>query len=273
MQYGFVIPGGDVGDHLRIGQEIEHAGWDGVFVADGVYAPDPWVSLAAIAARTERVRLGPLLTPPSRRRPWKLASEVATLDRLSGGRAVLPVGLGAIDTGFERVGEATDRKMRARLLEECLEIVTLFWRGQPFTYEGEHYKVSWGTDWTYGPIQKPRVPIWVVGAWSRKQSVERALRYDGLLSVKIGAAGGFEPIAPEDVHEIRRWASEHRHNDGPFDIVIEGVTSTDDPEQARSVVRPFAEAGATWWIESMWGIPGGLDAVRARVAQGPPRIE
>src|SRR5215210_1665136 len=155
MQYGFVIPGGDVPEIVDVAQEIEDAGWDGVFVADGVYGTDPWVSLGAMAARTERVRLGTLLTPVARRRPWKLASETATLDRLSNGRAILSVGLGAIDTGFDSVGEATDRKVRGELLDEGLELLARFWSGQPFSYHGKHYNVEWGTDWSYKPVQSP----------------------------------------------------------------------------------------------------------------------
>lgn len=273
MQYGFVIPGGDVDTLVEVGQEIEAAGWDGVFVADAVYGPDPWVSLAAIAVRTSRVRIGTLLTPASRRRPWKLASETATLDRLSEGRVILPAGLGAIDTGFDRVGEVTDRKVRAQLLDECLEVVTRFWSGQPFTYEGEHYKVNWDTGWIYEPLQKPRIPIWVVGAWPRKKSVARALRYDGLLPVMMDSTGSFVDVKPEDVHDMRRWIEKHRTEQSPFDIVIEGVTPAEDREKAISIVRPFAEEGATWWIESMWDVPGGMDAVRARIKQGPPRVE
>src|SRR5436305_9815532 len=166
MKYGFVIPGGDLWTHIELGQEIEAAGWDGVFVADSVIGLDPWVTLAAIATRTERVRLGTLLTPVSRRRPWKLASETATLDQLSNGRVVISVGLGAVDTGFDKVGEETDRRVRGQLIDEGLELMTRFWSGQPFHYHGEHYHVDWEpTFWSCNPVQSPRIPIWVVGAW------------------------------------------------------------------------------------------------------------
>src|SRR5688572_31933454 len=122
----------------------EEAGWDGVFTWDGMVIQgadpiyDPWVTMAAIATITERVRFGAIVTPPSRRRPWKLARETMTLDQLSGGRMVLPVGLGTIDDpGFAGVGEPTDRHIRAEMLDESLEILTLAWSGTPFTYEGE----------------------------------------------------------------------------------------------------------------------------------------
>lgn len=272
MHYGFVIPGGDVEILVDVAQEIEAAGWDAVFVADGIYGTDPWVSLAAIAVRTQRVRIGTLLTPASRRRPWKLASETATLDRLSNGRVILTVGLGAIDTGFEKVGEQTDRKVRAQLLDESLELVTAFWSGKPFHYDGIHYHVHWDVDRSYTPVQTPRIPIWVVGAWPRERSMQRALRYDGLLPVKMQADGSFSTITPTDIQDIKRFVDEQRAEQTPFDIVVEGVTPLDAPEQAVAVVSPFAEAGATWWIESMWTVPGGMDTVRARIKEGPPRI-
>ena len=271
VRYGFVIPGGDVLTLVEIAQQIEAAGWDGVFVAEGIYGTDAWVSLAAIAVRTERVRIGTLLTPPSRRRPWKLASEAATLDRLSNGRVVLSVGLGAIDTGFEMVGEVTDRKARAELLDESLEIVTRLWSGQPFSFEGKHYHINWDATWSYTPVQSPGIPIWVVGAWPYVESMRRVLRYDGLLPAKPDGHGAFAPVTPDDVRAMRAFVSDQRPDAEAFDIVIEGVTPVDDPEQAAATVGQFAEAGATWWIESMWDVPGGLDAVRRRIEQGPPR--
>jgi alkanesulfonate monooxygenase SsuD/methylene tetrahydromethanopterin reductase-like flavin-dependent oxidoreductase (luciferase family) len=268
MQYGFVIPGSDVPEIVDIAQEIEDAGWDGVFVAEGVYGTDAWVTLGAMAERTKRVRLGTLLTPPSRRRPWKLASEVATLDRLSGGRAVLSVGLGALDTGFPQVGEATDRKVRAELMDEGLEVMERLWQGTPFTYEGKHYKIDWDNSWSYTPLQKPRVPVWVVAAWTRPRSLERALRWDGILPAKM-TPEGFGELTPEDVREIAALVARYRKADTPFDIVIEGVTPG-DPQEAAAKVAPFAAAGATWWIESMWEAPGGMQQVRERISQGPP---
>src|SRR5437867_5865019 len=210
MHYGFVIPGGDVGTLIEVAQEIEAAGWDGVFVADGVYGTDPWISLAAIAVQTERVRMGTLLTPVSRRRPWKLASETATLDRLSHGRVILAVGLGAIDTGFDKVGEQADRKVRAQLLDESLQVIQGFWSGQPFHYNGKHYQVNWDVNWSYAPVQTPRIPIWVVGAWPREQSMRRVLHYDGVLAVKMSAQNSFSLVTSDDSRDMKRFIDEHR---------------------------------------------------------------
>jgi alkanesulfonate monooxygenase SsuD/methylene tetrahydromethanopterin reductase-like flavin-dependent oxidoreductase (luciferase family) len=272
MRYGVVIPGGDVDTLIEVAQEIEAARWDAVFVGDGVYGTDPWIALAAIAVRTTRVRLGPLVTPASRRRPWKLASETATLDRLSHGRVILPVGLGAINTGFAQVGEQTDRQLRARLLDECLEVVMGFWSGRPFAYDGRHYHVHWDMDWSYTPVQQPRIPIWVVGAWPWERSLARALRYDGVLAVKTEAGGPSSDMTADEIRALKRLVAERRGSEMPFDIVLEGVTPLGDRAQADAAVMPLAEAGATWWIESMWDAPGGMNAVRVRIRQGPPEV-
>ena len=271
MRYGFVIPGGDVPEIVDIAVEIEQAGWDGVFVAEGVYGTDAWVALGAMAARTSRVMLGTLLTPPSRRRPWKLASETATLDRLSRGRAVLSVGLGAIDTGFGAVGEATDRKVRAQLMDEGMEVVERLWSGKPFKYKGEHYQVKWGNTWSYTPYERTRVPVWVVALWGASKTVDRALRWDGILPAKKDASGAFVMVTADDVRELAEYAARNRTREGPFDIVIEGMTLK-GPEEAQEKVAAYAEAGATWWMESMWDAPGGMKTVMKRIRQGPPKI-
>jgi alkanesulfonate monooxygenase SsuD/methylene tetrahydromethanopterin reductase-like flavin-dependent oxidoreductase (luciferase family) len=272
MQYGFVIPGGDAAEIVEMGVEIEKAGWDAAFGWETVYGLDPWVLLGAMATRTSRVRLGTLLTPPSRRRPWKLAAEVATLDRLSNGRAQMIVGLGATMTGFAEVGEETDRKIRAELLDESLSLMQLFWNSEPFTHEGKHYQVDWSLEnWKLEPVQQPRVPIWTVALWPSEKSMNRAFRLDGCLPYVRGATEMENALTPEQVAEIRRKATERRPEGAPFDIVIEGVTPPGD-EAALEKVRAMADAGATWWVESMWDNPGGLDAVRERIKAGPPKL-
>ncbi len=142
MKYGFVLPTGDARTAADFALAAEQAGWDGFFVWEPVWGIDAWVSLTAAAMQTERIRLGTLLSPVSRMRPWKLAGETATLDNLAQGRVILSVGLGAINTGFEEFGEVTDRKTRAELLDESLDILTGLWRGQPFDYAGKHYKIK-----------------------------------------------------------------------------------------------------------------------------------
>jgi alkanesulfonate monooxygenase SsuD/methylene tetrahydromethanopterin reductase-like flavin-dependent oxidoreductase (luciferase family) len=273
VNYGFIIPKGDPRTVAELAREVEQAGWDGAFYWDGIYVGDrweiydPWVVMAAMAVRTERVRLGAMLTPPARRRPWKLAQETMTLDHLSGGRLVLPVGLGALDDGgFSKVGEPTDRKVRAQLLDKSLKILTGLWSGEPFSYEGEHYRFK---EMTFIPplVQSPRIPIWVVGAWPSNKSMNRALRYDGLLAYTTRGE-----VTPEVIRAMKAYVEENRPEAAAFDIVWEGETPGDDPDRAAQVVRPFAEAGITWWIESMWSPPNEPDDLRARIRQGPPPI-
>lgn len=274
MRYGFVLPRGDARTAADLAQAAEEAGWDGFFVWEPVWGIDAWVALTAAAMRTERIRLGTLLTPLSRMRPWKLASETATLDQLSGGRVILSVGLGAIDTGFAAFGEVTDRATRAELLDEGLAILTGLWRGQPFSYRGKHYTVA-PTDFQAPPppVQQPRIPIWVVGAWPRLKSMRRVLRYDGLLPTVIRPDGtGAGLGTPQDLRAMKAFIDANRTETTPFDIVVEGTTPGDDHAAATAVIRPWAEAGATWWIEALWETPD-LDPVRARLRQGPPRSQ
>lgn len=272
MKFGFVLPRGEARTAAEFAQQAELAGWDGFFVWEPVWGVDAWVSLTAAAMRTVRIRLGTMITPVSRMRPWKLASETATLDNLSNGRVILSVGLGALDTGFAAFGEATDRKTRAELLDEGLEIVTGLWGGQPFRYEGKHYHVN-EIDFMLPPppVQQPRIPIWVVGAWPRLKSMQRALRYDGLLPAIMGEDGKvrMSPAKPEEIHTIKAFVDTSRAETSSFDIVVEGETPGEDRGQAMEIIQPYAEAGATWWIEAMWTATG-LDSVLERIKQGPP---
>jgi alkanesulfonate monooxygenase SsuD/methylene tetrahydromethanopterin reductase-like flavin-dependent oxidoreductase (luciferase family) len=269
MKYGFVVPGGDVQDIVDCASEAEAAGWDGIFHYDADWSLSPWVILAAMAVRTSRIRLGAMLHPLPWRRPWLLARDAATLDRLSGGRLVLPVGLGAVDEadferGTTRFGEPTDRRLRARRLDEGLDIVTALWRGEPVTYRGEHYRTE-ELRLEVVPLQSPRVPIWVVGIWPHSRSMQRAMRYDGLLvGGGVGSAG--------DLAEVTAAVAAGRSSEGAFDVVVEGRTAGGDPGLAATTVRPWAEAGATWWMESMWESPNSPGDVRTRIGQGPPRV-
>jgi alkanesulfonate monooxygenase SsuD/methylene tetrahydromethanopterin reductase-like flavin-dependent oxidoreductase (luciferase family) len=275
MRYGFVLPFGDARTAAECAELAEKAGWDGFFVFEAAWGVDAWVALTAAAMRTERIKLGTMLTPLSRMRPWKLASETATLDNLSGGRVILAVGLGAPDSGWAEFGEVTDRRTRAELLDEGLDIVTGLWQGQPFNYNGKHYTVR---ETSFAPpappVQQPRIPIWVVGAWPHDKSMRRALRYDGLLPNVIDPQTGARGARVEEFAAMRDYVAANRAAGGPYDIVAEGETPGDDLAAGGAIVRPWAAAGATWWLESRWQLPreaASMPAVRERIAQGPPR--
>jgi len=138
MLTGFVLPGGSATEQLEQAVLAEQSGWDGVFVWESAYGVDAWSLLAAMATRTERIRLGTLLTPLPWRRPWKVASQVATVDQLSGGRAILAVGLGAVDTGLPSTGEETDKRLRAIRMDEGIDLVRTLWDGG-LSYHGQFY--------------------------------------------------------------------------------------------------------------------------------------
>ncbi len=272
MKYGFVLPKMDPFLAIELVREAEAHNWDGFFVWEPVWGIDPWVTLGALATVTERIKLGTLLTPPSRRRPWKLASETATLDVLSKGRAILSIGLGALDTGFKEFGEVTDRKTRAELLDETIDILTGLWQGEPTEYKGVHYQIT-KTKFGPGPasVQKPRIPIWVVGAWGWSKSMERVLKCDGILPTILEPNKKWGELKPEHICEIKSYVDKNRKLESPFDIIVEKTSPGDDPETAAEVVRPWAEAGATWWIESMWEQQDPA-SWRERLQQGPPSL-
>jgi hypothetical protein len=270
-----VLPGGAPEEQLEQAVIAEDAGWDGVFVWEGAYGVDAWSLLAAMAVRTERIRLGTMLTPLPWRRPWKVASQAATLDQLSGGRAILSVGLGALETGLGSADEITDRRVRAELLDEGIDVLTALWSGE-LKHEGQHHHI----DLTerrdllrLEPVQKPRIPIWCVGAWPRPKSMRRVLRCDGVLPVFMDEKKRFREMKPDDVAELVAWLRDHGAPKG-FDIVVEGETP-DDPAAGAEIVQPLMDAGATWWNDSRWQLGSGRKrdrAIRARLEAGPPSI-
>jgi probable F420-dependent oxidoreductase len=282
MRYGLCLPNGGACADARTLAELAHlaeeAGWDGVFLEDYIVwqghqdAPtyDPWVALAAMALHTERIRLGTQVTPLSRRRPWKVARETVTLDHLSNGRLILGVGLGdtSIDVSFTHFAEVTDARQRSKMLDEALDVLVGLWSGQPFSYQGEHYQVS---DITLlpRPVQTPRIPIWVGGAYPHKGALRRAARWDGACLYKITNAD----MTPDDVRAMKAFIQDHRDSSAPFDISVGGRQRGQDWEQERALIRSLAEAGVTWWIEYIPPETGGLDVVRACIKRGPLRID
>ncbi|HEX3921656.1 MAG TPA: LLM class flavin-dependent oxidoreductase [Streptosporangiaceae bacterium] len=273
MRCGAVLPGGTATEQLEQAVLAEQAGWDGVFVWEAAYGVDAWSLLAAIAARTGRIRLGTMLTPLPWRRPWKVASQVATLDQLSGGRAILAVGVGAVDTELPDTDEVTDLRGRAERLDEGIDLIRVLWQGGT-SYQGRHYRYQTGrTDLTSAgrPVQE-RVPVWVVGVWPRPKSLRRALRCDGIIPQYQAGDGRDE--GPRDARALRAWLTEHGAAPG-FDMVAEGETPAGDPAAATAIVAPWADAGCTWWLETRWEMPHDsaerMGEIRERLAAGPPR--
>lgn len=165
----------------------------------------------------------------------------------------------------------TDRKKRAELLDEALEIITGLWHGQPFSFKGKHYQIKPTKFYLPSPpVQQPRIPIWVVGAWPHMKSMQRVLKYDGLLPAKMVDKKHVE-VKPEDLREMNEFIEANRTETTPFDIIVEGQTPSDDSVKATEIIRPWVKAGATWWIEAMWG-DSDVEHIRTRLQHPPPRI-
>jgi alkanesulfonate monooxygenase SsuD/methylene tetrahydromethanopterin reductase-like flavin-dependent oxidoreductase (luciferase family) len=273
-----VLPNGDARTAAELAAVAEQHGWDAFFVCDAIWSVDAWVALGAAAMTTERIRLGTMLTPLPRRQPWDVAAQVATLDNLSGGRVILAVGLGAPDDRWWLFEDDPGRRERAERMDEALELMQGLWSGEPFTYSGAHFRAK-PTDVMVPPppVQRPRPPIWVVGAWPRPQSMRRAARLDGWLPAHIPKGGSYQEMTPDVLREGIEWLRERRAELGldmqGYAVLAEGATPP-DPQAAGAVVRPWLEAGATWWIDADWSE---MDPERVRAASmtrlraGPPR--
>jgi probable F420-dependent oxidoreductase len=269
VRYGIVLA--NIGTYsdprlaVRVGEAAEASGWEGIFLWDhlafvwGPPAADPWVTLAAIATATSRVRLGTMVTPVARRRPHVLAQQVATLDVLSGGRVVFGAGLGGTLSEFGKFGEPTDAKVRAAMLDEGLELLRRFWSGEEVTHRGEHYTVE-GVKLAPGPVQE-RLPIWIGG--NTPASRRRAARWDGWVPDSVYPPGA--GASPADVAEGLTLFRGLREGCSPsdYDVAVIGEAGRGDP-------RAYEDAGATWWLESVHDQRGSLDEMLTLVKGGPP---
>jgi alkanesulfonate monooxygenase SsuD/methylene tetrahydromethanopterin reductase-like flavin-dependent oxidoreductase (luciferase family) len=230
----------------ELAAKAERRGWDGFFVWDHVAyrepvkaLADPWVTLAAVAMKTERVTIGPMVTPIPRRRPHQLARETVTLDRLSGGRLILGVGLGSERTGEfdpDRFGEEGDPKVRARLLDDGLDRLLAYWDGG---FEPR-------------PVQRPRIPVWVAARWPNRRPLRRAARYDGLFPIDLPDPDALAALASE-VNALRE-------SSGPFELVVANPPGTDP--------APWIAAGATWCLTDV-----GLQPTRTEVEEAIEELD
>jgi alkanesulfonate monooxygenase SsuD/methylene tetrahydromethanopterin reductase-like flavin-dependent oxidoreductase (luciferase family) len=228
---------------------------------------DPWIALTAIACNTKTIRLGPLITPLPRRRPWKVAREALSLDHLSRGRLILGVGLGAPpDVEFEYFSEESGSKIRAQMLDEGLDIITGLWSGEPFSYQGTHYQIGEMT-FLPKPKQEPRIPIWVGGGVPHKAPFRRAARYDGVSPVHSKWP---DPVTPKLLEDALEIIKSERGDLKDYDIIIPGETTGTDSEKDREKLEPWIETGVTWFLEDIHGMRAGIDELRERVRDGPP---
>jgi alkanesulfonate monooxygenase SsuD/methylene tetrahydromethanopterin reductase-like flavin-dependent oxidoreductase (luciferase family) len=290
MHYSLEVPNfGDFASprvFAEVARRAQEAGWDALLVWDHVVGEpeerweiaDPWILLTAAALATDRIRLGTAVTPVARRRPGKLARELTTLDRVSGGRMILGAGLGTpIKHEYGGFGDATDPKVLAERLDESLHALDLLWSGERVTYRGNQVTVE-KVLFLPTPVQRPRVPVWVGGIWPNKAPMRRAARWDGAIPAMADFATGNVPEVSE-VRDLVRFLRTCREENGladkPFDIALGGTTSgTSTAAATRDLIAPLADLGVTWWIErTPWGNDlGRADPVLRRIEQGPPLI-
>lgn len=272
MKFGLALPYNITLQFARLAKTAEALGWDGVFLGDAIWCEDPLIALAAAAPATSRIRLGALVIPVPLRRPWKIASEAVALDHLSNGRLVLGLGAGAAWMGWQAFpDEVTEGRKRAGMLEETIDILTLLFRGKQFDYDGEHFHVKLTRlDEIYyppKPVQQPRIPLWAPAAWPRERSLQRALQCDGLIAEMKNPDGSPGEVTPEVVAQICSYVRAHRPPEAPFEIVVIGKTP---PEAGPENMKAWAEAGATWWIEDLFGAT--IEAAEERIRWGPPSV-
>src|SRR6516165_8876060 len=268
---------GDPALLVNLAVAAEEHGWDGFFVWDHLlwwdpewYVADPLVVIAAVAARTARIRIGILVNLLARRRVGKVARESVTLDQLSQGRLVVGAGLGARAEEFTAFGEPGEARERAARLDESLDLMDALWTGEPVTFRGEHLTATEVT-MLPRPVQRPRIPIWCGGRWPNKAPFRRAARWDGVMPTHVGYGLG-ETMPPEELRAVVEYTREHRTGGGHFDVALEGRTDGGAPDRGARQVTPYLAAGLTGWIEALgWWRGAPLDAM-TRIRQGPSAL-
>ncbi len=286
MKFGIYLPNfgpfGDAQVLASLAREAEEAGWDGFFLWDhitgmGFPFTDTWVALTAIALNTHRIRIGTTVTPLPRRRPWKVARETVSIDRLSNGRLTLGVGIGGEEWEWGDLGEQTDLKERGRMLDEALTILAGLWSGEPFHYEGKYYHIK-GTQFIPKPVQVPRIPVWVGGFWPNRAPFRRGASWDGMFPL-FNAESEDQELA--QLKEAVGYLNALRTSPEPLDVICTGFTFPDKGSSAEETIRQRAALGMTWWLESLAPFRFGVgfhddwrvDALRERILQGPTRAD
>jgi alkanesulfonate monooxygenase SsuD/methylene tetrahydromethanopterin reductase-like flavin-dependent oxidoreductase (luciferase family) len=277
MRFAINVPNfGEFGEArtlVNLARAAEDYGWDGFFIWDHIYfneegigelpMADTWATLAAIAAVTDRIRIGALVTPLPRRRPWKVAREAVTVDRLSNGRLILGAGIGWNAWGeYSRFGEDPGDRLHGEMLDEGLAILTGLWSGEPFSFQGKHYSVE---ESRFLPTPVQHIPIWLAAGVPSGKPMRRAAHWDGICRISR------ENITVERIIEMLRSIRQERDSALPFDVVLAGFTGDKDKAEATQFLQGFAGAGVTWWQEGFWGTDS-ASMVQARIRQGPPQL-
>lgn len=276
MKFGLALPYNISSSLPELAQNAEAAGWDGIFLGDAIWCEDPMISLAAAAVVTRSIRLGTMLIPVPLRSPWKISSEAAALDRLSNGRFILGLGTGAVWMGWNNFPDVTTQtKTRGEMLDECIDILTLLDQRQPFDYDGRHYHLKLSTldpmHYPPAPVQQPRVPLWVPLVLPGEKSMQRALKCDGVFVERINAQKQPVEVTPQDICALKAHVLANRTLTRPFEIVVSGQSADLEAGQCRQQTAAWQEAGATWWVEALWGAPPAT--VLEIIRKGPDRLK
>jgi alkanesulfonate monooxygenase SsuD/methylene tetrahydromethanopterin reductase-like flavin-dependent oxidoreductase (luciferase family) len=273
MRYGLeIVPFGKYSDPravVRLARAAEAAGWEAIALWDHLLMPygsgDPWVTLAAVAQATSRLRLITMVAPLPRYRPHVLARTLIALDILSEGRLIFGTGLGV---AFDQApfGDPTDPATLAAMLDEGLEVLAGLWGEAPLSHRGRHYTVE-GAHLVPGPVQRPRIPVWIGG--DSPAALRRAARWDGwvigTIDEQCNVTKSPERLAAQ-VAVLRSRRANDAPFDAPFDVAVDGVS----PAGGAGLARAYAQAGATWWLEAIFGSRGSDEEMLARISAGPP---
>lgn len=273
INYGVYIsnfgPNWTVSSLVELAKEAEKAGWDGFFLWDHIYADDmqdanvldPFIVLAAIASQTKKIRIGTTVTPLSRRQPWQIARETATLDHLSNGRLILGVGLGGDPVNeFAAFGMESNDKLRGEMLDESLDILQGLWSGEKFAYNGKHYQIK-ETQFLPSAVQKPTIPIWVGGNWPNKKPFRRAAKFQGVFPL---LAGSWDGLQPKDYQAILTYIKKYQQQQNKsFDVVF--MTNFNAWDNFDEMISDYSSAGVNWFVECIHPWREDLDTLKQLV--------
>ncbi len=278
MRYAIdVAPLGELADPhalVRLAIAAEAAGWDGLSTWDslgvsmGTAATDPFVALAAVASATTRLQLILSVVALPRRRPQLVAQAAATLDRWCGGRFVLGIGSGGDRADFESFGEPFEAPGRTARMDEGMDLVDRFLRGETVEHDGPAY-VARGVAVGPSPASQPRPPIWLGGM--KPGALRRAARWDGWVGIAVSDDGSSMVLSPVAFAEMAGRVNAERaalgRAEAPFEMALFAFSSPTE----QALVREYADAGATWWLESLSPTRGSLEQLLTRIEAGPPR--
>ncbi len=272
LRFGVYLPPfgpfGDPAVLVDLAVRAEASGWDGLFLWDHLVRGDmpivdTWTTLGAIAQATRTLRLGPMVTPLARRRPWVAARQASTVSRLSGGRLILGTGLGSDEAGdFSSFGEPASLRERAARYDEGLAIARAVWSGLPLRHNGEHYQVTLDA----GTPDPHPIPVWAASSTGHARVIRRAASCDGIIPDLAGRTPAVADITGITA-ALRRAGLPPGQ---PFDIAVPGNASHAWPEPHPVYLAGLARAGMTWWLESLIHFDP-LEMSLAVVDAGPPR--